>query len=81
MHKTKGNTLVVIVTLALGIGVNTAIFSRANSYLFAPLDFPNSGQLVSMDERTDQLKNISISCRISSIGKVDKAAFPVLFLD
>ena len=61
MRKTKGATLVVIVTLALGIGVNTAIFSLANSYLFNPFDFPDSNQLVVLDEKTDQLNSMSIS--------------------
>src|SRR5947209_5884366 len=37
---------VVILTLALGIGVNTAIFSLVNAILLRPLAFPHAEQLV-----------------------------------
>jgi putative ABC transport system permease protein len=45
-------TLVVaaIVTLAVGIGANTAIFSAVNAVILRPLPFPNAGRLVSLGE-------------------------------
>ena len=48
MRKTPGFSAVAILTLALGIGANTAIFSVIDAALLRPLPFSDSGRLVSV---------------------------------
>ena len=46
LSKYKGFTVVAVLTLALGIGINTAMFSVLNTFLFRSLPYPESNRLV-----------------------------------
>jgi putative ABC transport system permease protein len=52
VRRNPGFALLSIVTLALGIGISTAVFSVVNGVLLQPLQFPQPDRIVSVNTRT-----------------------------
>src|SRR5438128_1157288 len=62
LFKERAFAASVILTLALGIGVNTAIFSVINAALLRPLPFPNASRIFAIDNVSAKInaRNIPI---------------------
>jgi hypothetical protein len=54
LRKSPAFALVAVLTLALGIGANTAIFSVVEGVLLRPLPFPNAERFVRIYEALDE---------------------------
>jgi putative ABC transport system permease protein len=61
MRRSPGFALVVILTFALGVGVNTAMFSVIHAVLLKPLPYPDSERLVVLSESTGKANGISVT--------------------
>jgi len=54
LRKSRGFTLTAVLTLAVGIGGVTAVFSIVEGVMLRPLPFQDSGRLISLHERFEQ---------------------------
>ena len=61
LRKSPGFTLIALLTLALGIGANTAIFSILYGILLRPLPYEDASRLIVLHETTPRVGTVSVS--------------------
>jgi putative ABC transport system permease protein len=71
LRKSPGFTSVAVLTVALGIGANTAIFTVVNAVLLKPLPFQNPDQLVAFGGHDKRDSNVA--------GPLNTLSFPEFF--
>ena len=61
LRKQPGFTTIAVVTIALGVGANSAIFTVVDAVMLRPLPFHDAGRVVVINERTPNFPTLSLS--------------------
>ena len=79
MLRSPGFAAVAIITLALGIGANAAIFSLVSAIILRPLPYPSSKELVGLGQWRNQKGEGFLQTGVSAPNMVDIAGEKRIF--
>ncbi|HSM03659.1 MAG TPA: ABC transporter permease [Longimicrobiales bacterium] len=72
LARRPGFTTVTVLTLAVGIGSATAVFSVADTVLLRPLPFPEPERLVRLEQRREQAPDVSVEAAYVDVVALDQ---------
>src|ERR1700736_5674466 len=75
LRKQPGVSAIAVLTLALGIGANTAIFSVVNAVLLRPLPYPNADRIMVLNESSGPGQDFSVALPDYFDWRADTKAF------
>ena len=78
LRRTPGFTATVVLTLALGIGANTAVFSVVDAAMLRPLPYPDAGRLVALWESHETRGRGSVSVANLAVYDRENRSFAAL---
>jgi putative ABC transport system permease protein len=70
LRRQKGWTAVAVITLALGIGANSAMFSVINHLLLNPIPYPNADRVVVVYQEPSQGNNTGVNVMMLPMGRI-----------
>jgi predicted permease len=73
LRRQKGWTAVAVLTLALGIGANSAMFSVVNHLLLNPIPYPNADRVVIVYQEPSEGNNTGVNIQITPMARLAAA--------